>query len=60
MKDVLGRELKIGDDVVITGYNGQSLTQAKVVGFTPKMIKVQTSRHTPYTKQPSYVAKVDL
>ena len=43
MRDVIGEELKVGDLVVKhTGNrNGSSFLQARVVGFTPKMVRLQ-------------------
>jgi hypothetical protein len=60
MKDVLGRELKIGDSVVTTGYEGMDLSLGTVVGFTPQMIKVSRGGSDVKYKQRNYVAKVTL
>jgi len=40
MKDFLGQELKIGDDVIIITPNCRDFTLAKVVKFTTKNVRV--------------------
>lgn len=40
MKDFLGKQLFEGDDVVTTPKNYRGLVKAKVVGFTPKQVRV--------------------
>lgn len=43
MKDVTGKELKLGDKVVVTASNGyMSLSTTEVIGFTPKKVRVSS------------------
>lgn len=41
MKDAVGNDLHIGDRVVMTDSHYKELLHGKVVGFTPKMIRVE-------------------
>lgn len=43
MKDFVGNELRIGDEIVYcrSRQNGMGMIQTKVVGFTEKMLKVE-------------------
>lgn len=40
MKDILDQELAVGDDVITTPKNYRGLVKAKIVGFTPKKVRV--------------------
>lgn len=41
MKDCTGKELKYGDQVVVTASNGYAqLVVTEVIGFTPKKVRV--------------------
>ncbi len=72
MKDVLDRELKLGDDVVFahSSYgNGYYLHKGKIVDFTPKMIRInfivegqcyRAGLSEETIKTPSKVVKVTL
>jgi len=39
MKDLVGREIQLGD-IVVTGASGLSISLGMVVGFSPKMVRV--------------------
>ena len=41
MKDFLGKQLDVGDDVVLTAPQYRHLVKAKVVAFTPKKVRVE-------------------
>lgn len=41
MKDFLGNELQIGDEVVLTAPKYRMFTKAKIIAFTPKKVRVQ-------------------
>lgn len=52
MKDFVGNELEIGDDIVYcrSRKNGMDMFIAKVIEFTPKMLKVDIpSISKPYS-----------
>lgn len=68
MQDFDGNELNIDDKIITTISNGRSgsyagFTKGIIIGFTPKMIKIQLTEHpagiTPkiITKDPYTVAK---
>ena len=40
MKDFLGKELQIGDSVVVVVPNYRELVLAQIVAFTPKKVRV--------------------
>ena len=40
MKDFLGKELQIGDSVVVAVPNYREFVLAKIVAFTPKKVRV--------------------
>lgn len=40
MKDFLGRELELGDSVIIIAPSYRHLVLARVIGFTPKNVRV--------------------
>jgi hypothetical protein len=66
MKDVTGKELSVGDQIVLIPQNGytHSLSMGIVTGFTPKKVKIQlTNKAWSYSddeclKFPEQVAKV--
>lgn len=66
MKDVTGKELSVGDKIVLIPQNGYtySLSMGIIIGFTPKKIKIQlTDKAWSYSadeclKFPEQVAKV--
>ncbi len=43
MRDFIGNELAIGDDIIYcrSRKNGMDMIKTKVVGFTDKMVKVE-------------------
>ena len=43
MKDFLGKQLDVGDEVVLTAPQYRHLVKAKVVAFTPKKVRVEYS-----------------
>lgn len=52
MKDFLGKELSIGDGVVLIRPNYRQLIKAKVIRFTPKMVVVEyVDTMWPYEQQ---------
>lgn len=61
MNDIFGNRLDIGDMVACTSWNGKKtvneLVIAKVVGFTPKKIRVRLEDNELTTKYPNQVAK---
>jgi hypothetical protein len=40
MKDFLGKELRIGDSVIIVAPNYREFVLAQIVAFTPKKVRV--------------------
>ena len=66
MKDVTGKELSVGDQIVLIPQNGytQSLSMGVVIGFTAQKVKIQlTNKSWSYSadqclKFPEQVAKV--
>lgn len=41
MKDFLGKEIAVGDIVVLTAPQYRHFTKAKVIAFTPKKVRVE-------------------
>jgi hypothetical protein len=66
MKDVTGKELSVGDQIVLIPQNGytQSLSMGVITGFTAQKVKIQlTNKAWSYSndqclKFPEQVAKV--
>ncbi len=66
MKDVTGKELTVGDQIVLIPQNGytSSLSMGVIIGFTPQKVKIQlTNKCWAYSddeclKYPEQVAKV--
>jgi len=66
MKDVTGKELSVGDQIVLIPQNGytMSLSMGVITGFTTKKVKIQlTDKAWSYSadeclKFPEQVAKV--
>jgi len=66
VKDVTGKDLTVGDKIVLIPQNGytDSLSMGIVIGFTPKKVKIQlTNKAWSYSadeclKFPEQVAKV--
>jgi hypothetical protein len=66
MKDVTGKELAVGDQIVLIPQNGytMSLSMGIITGFTAKKVKIQlTNKSWSYSadeclKFPEQVAKV--
>ena len=66
MKDVTGKDLIVGDKVVLIPQDGYtfSLSMGVIIGFTAKKVKIQlTNKIQPYSndeciKYPEQVAKV--
>ena len=43
-KDINGRDIQLGDEVIVSQFHGSSshhLCKGRVIGFTPKMVKVK-------------------
>jgi len=67
MKDVTGKELAIGDKIVLIPQSGCtfSLSMGVIIGFTPQKVKIQlTNKAWSYSadtclKYPEQVAKVE-
>lgn len=62
MKDYLGKMLEIDDEVIHIAMSG-GITRAKIVGFTPKMVKLSmkyTDTYSTYhnTVNPYKIIKV--
>lgn len=51
MKDFLGKQLDIGDEVVLTAPLYRHLVKAKVVSFTPKKVRVEYNNTWTYGSQ---------
>jgi len=45
MNDIVGQEILIGNMIVFNPPTYKGLTTGKVVGFTPKMVRVEFARH---------------
>lgn len=41
MKDFLGKELELGDLVVVTEPQYRNLVKAKIIAFTPKKVRIE-------------------
>lgn len=65
MKDFLGNDLEIGDEVVFMFLTYRSLGKGRIVKFTPKTILIEhqhpnLSNYTTKTKQfPNQVIKIN-
>lgn len=68
MKDFLGKELSLGDTVILIAPNYRHLVKAKIYAFTPKHVRVEFYNtwnygHPGFVKQflqsPSQLIKVD-
>ena len=68
MKDFLGKELAIGDTVVLTAPSYRMFTKAKIIAFTPKKVRVEynnTWNFGPkgfietYLSEPDFLIKVE-
>lgn len=56
MRDVDGKEIKVGDKIAATmPYYKDSMSVGKVVGFTPKMVKIEIG-DCEYNKFPNQIA----
>ena len=51
MKDFLGKQLDVGDEVVLTAPQYRHLVKAKVVAFTPKKVRVEYNNTWTYDSQ---------
>ncbi len=60
MRDVLGKELAVGDDVVYTHGRFSDIHQGIVIGFTPQRVKVRSLLGWTGTKDPVRVVKVEI
>ena len=67
-KDFLGRELAIDDSVIIIAPNYRHFVLARVIGFTPKQVRVafyntwnygKEGRYTELLQSPVQLTKVD-
>lgn len=68
MKDFLGKQLELGDMVILTAPKYRQFTLAVVVAFTPKLVRVQftnTWNYQPpgrveqYIAEPCFLVKVN-
>jgi hypothetical protein len=59
MKDFLGKELEIGDLVVVTEPKYRNLVKAKIVAFTPKKVRIEyrsyLGRNYTYLSEPDFL-----
>ena len=51
MKDFLGTQLDVGDEVILTAPLYRHLVKAKVVAFTPKKVRVEYNNTWTYGSQ---------
>lgn len=59
MKDFLGKELSIGDEVVAIRLRYKALDKGKVVRFTDKMVILECEKHFRELKQfPQQIVKI--
>lgn len=67
MKDFLGKQLELGDTVVITAPRYRQFALATVIAFTPKLVRVEyinnwnyqpPGRLECYICEPSFLVKV--
>ena len=68
MKDFLGRELELGDSVIIIAPNYRHFVLARIIAFTPKNVRVAFMNtwnfaapgyYTELLQSPSQLTKVD-
>ena len=65
MKDFLGRELALGDSVIIIAPNYRHFVLARVIKFTPKQVRVAYNNdwngygYCELLQSPSQLTKVD-
>ena len=59
MKDFLGKELELGDMVVVTEPNYRNFVKAKIIAFTPKKVRVEYTlydgRSYEYLSDPDFL-----
>lgn len=59
MKDFLGKELEIGDLVVVTEPKYRNLVKAKIVAFTPKKVRIEyrsyLGHNDTYLSEPDFL-----
>jgi len=64
MKDLMGRELSVGDVVVVAPKNYRGLIKATIESFTPKQVRLVYFNHNNYLVHylvpPEFVTKVSL
>ena len=67
MKDFLGKELSIGDSVVVTPKNYRGLVKAQVISFTAKQVRLEymntwnfQSRPEQYLVYANCCVKIDV
>lgn len=67
MKDFLGREIEIGDTVVLTAPKYRMFTKAKVIKLTPQKVRVEyintwnygkPGRRQEYLSEPDFLVVV--
>lgn len=61
MKDFLGKELNIDDEVVLTAPQYRFFVKAKIIAFTPKKVRVEyynTWNHSSYRQE--YLSEPDF
>jgi hypothetical protein len=54
MKDFLGRDLAIGDSVIVMAPNYRHFVLARVIAFTPKQVRVSFLNTWNYGKEGFY------
>ena len=55
MKDFLGKQLDVGDEVVLTAPQYRHLVKAKVVAFTPKKVRVEYNNTWNFSGSQEYL-----
>lgn len=59
MKDFLGKELELGDLVVVTEPNYRNFVRAKIIAFTPKKVRVEyrsyLGKNDTYLSDPDFL-----
>jgi hypothetical protein len=56
MRDVAGKEMKVGDKVAVTTVGYAELSLRIVVGFSPKKIRIRNHKGETETRYPYQVA----
>jgi hypothetical protein len=54
MKDIIGQDIEIGNMVVFNPPQYKGLTTGKIIGFTPKMVKIEFDKSYTGSKDQKY------